>query len=719
MADKVIFAEQTVGDFYLNSDFGLYAASHPGLFEIAVGKTYRVVWDGYEFTCTAQDASSVQEGAILLGSGSLLGLEGSEFPFIITYSGVYGVNQFYAVDGSTSDSHTVAIYEVDSSGDDPGTDETYADNVVSILNYSQNPVTYENVPKIWLTHPSSTAENPVRVPFTYGEAVSKTVQPNFATGDMAVPIADGELVTELTIAKPADLKPENIAEGEYIAGVGPGTHSGGGAGISKRVELDFRDCLVVDSSEVMTRILGNPDNVGLYIKYTGESGEYTQGQYYRMVDEYGALVHTPSAAVEVASNTTLTATVTCKVGDLIIAAFVVRSDLVSLNDGWTLISTSQDVYEINAAANIHQTLSFAYKYAAGTTESITVTQTSAARIYISMIAVRAAISFTDGGYQYQSITTASSPFTMACDRPTNKLVLWAAMCIYSTGIQTVSNASRLILSTASGSRLVLAVDVSGEETTDFANSGSTVGDVYVCGAISVEVEPGLSMIEVGADDVPMLEEQIVREYGDVPMSQVTVTKPESLAPENIKKDVNIGGIVGTLGSDIISFSKVITSYSYGPTSVSLATASELAKAGIDLTPYLTWHASGNRYIPYITLTRIQYGGTLQTSTYRAVVNAYLTNVPISRYTVSNTSRAYNGYVQYCETTGLGTNTAACGTMLDSEGTNCMSYLGSRTVNQFLYVDSAGNVYISLYGTSSVRYQLYGRYILTVSLVPTS
>lgn len=89
---------------------------------------------------------------------------------------------------------------------------------------------YKSVPKVYIDTPKSTEDNPVLAPYTFGEAVSKNVQPDFSAGDMQVPIADGELVTELTVAKPAELVPENIPEGQYIAGVGPGTFQGGGGG---------------------------------------------------------------------------------------------------------------------------------------------------------------------------------------------------------------------------------------------------------------------------------------------------------------------------------------------------------------------------------------------------------------------------------------------------------------------------------------------------------
>ena len=100
---------------------------------------------------------------------------------------------------------------------------------VKIKGWSGTEFSYQNVPKIWLNAPESTEESPVLVPYTYGEAVSKTVEPDFSGGDMALDIPDGELVKELTITKPETLIPKNIASGVTVAGIA-GTHDGGGGG---------------------------------------------------------------------------------------------------------------------------------------------------------------------------------------------------------------------------------------------------------------------------------------------------------------------------------------------------------------------------------------------------------------------------------------------------------------------------------------------------------
>lgn len=79
---------------------------------------------------------------------------------------------------------------------------------------------YDNVPKIWLAAQESTDDNPVLVPFTYGEALENVpVVPDFSQGDMLVTMPDGYLARSAVAIKPETLIPENIAEGVTIAGI--------------------------------------------------------------------------------------------------------------------------------------------------------------------------------------------------------------------------------------------------------------------------------------------------------------------------------------------------------------------------------------------------------------------------------------------------------------------------------------------------------------------
>ena len=119
------------------------------------------------------------------------------------------------------------------------TEESYASNDAVILNYSQTPVKYEAVPKVWLTHPESTENAPVLVPFTYGELLKDVqIEPDFSAGDQKIFVPDGSLVKEATIIKPEDLTPENIRKGVTIGGI-EGEFLGDTEEIE--VELDMAD----------------------------------------------------------------------------------------------------------------------------------------------------------------------------------------------------------------------------------------------------------------------------------------------------------------------------------------------------------------------------------------------------------------------------------------------------------------------------------------------
>lgn len=92
---------------------------------------------------------------------------------------------------------------------------------IKVKGYSGNDLVYQNVDKIYFRK----ADDSGTVPFSYGDAVSKTIEPDFTGGDISVDIPDGKLVKEMTIKKPEDLAPENIRAGREIGGV-PGEFIG-------------------------------------------------------------------------------------------------------------------------------------------------------------------------------------------------------------------------------------------------------------------------------------------------------------------------------------------------------------------------------------------------------------------------------------------------------------------------------------------------------------
>lgn len=100
---------------------------------------------------------------------------------------------------------------------------------VKIKGYSGMELPFSDVPKVWLAAPESTPDNPVLVPFTYGEAIEGVeVEPDFSDGDMQITAPDGYLIRSGVVKKPETLVPENIAKDVEVAGI-VGEFEGGSA----------------------------------------------------------------------------------------------------------------------------------------------------------------------------------------------------------------------------------------------------------------------------------------------------------------------------------------------------------------------------------------------------------------------------------------------------------------------------------------------------------
>lgn len=165
--------------------------------------------------------------------------------------------------------------------------------------------------------------------------------------------------------------------------------------------------------------------------------------------------------VENSGGTSQASSINCSIGDLIIASIITR-DTFTLSDGWTLISTSELNNEYVSGNG--QRLSFAYKYAENTTETITVTQASSQRLYITTIALQGATGFVDNGYSYAnsqsstsiSVTKPEGLTLLACSAD-----LWGTSTPYS--LWTVSDNSEIIqLGTSTQSRLGVILDQNPE-----------------------------------------------------------------------------------------------------------------------------------------------------------------------------------------------------------------------------------------------------------------
>lgn len=99
----------TYEDFALNSPFDVYCVFGNPDFTFTIGETYKVYWDGAEYECIAQDASSLlDEGAVVVGDASGFGLFGNNEPFIIE-ADAYGTIYISLTDTEDGGSHSVKI----------------------------------------------------------------------------------------------------------------------------------------------------------------------------------------------------------------------------------------------------------------------------------------------------------------------------------------------------------------------------------------------------------------------------------------------------------------------------------------------------------------------------------------------------------------------------------------------------------------------------------
>lgn len=189
---------------------------------------------------------------------------------------------------------------------------------------------------------------------------------------------------------------------------------------------------------------------------------------------------------DVDSATTLDTTITCEIGDLILAHIIVRSEL-TLPTGWTLLRT---IPAVETSSN--QTLSFAYKRATSTSETLTVTQATAARIYTNLVRLSNAISIS---YIQSCEKTNTDTASISSTKPvTPNMVVWGVSCNLwnqssPSGDWTYSPSTLDYYSLPQASkqpRLGTFVDSSGTGTRTFSAAVSNgSGNGIMCGAVEI------------------------------------------------------------------------------------------------------------------------------------------------------------------------------------------------------------------------------------------
>lgn len=97
-------------NFSLNSSFGVYTHAEQTTYDVVVGESYVITWDGIEYECTVQDVGTLIPKAIAVGNGSPFGFSGNNEPFIILFENGY-TTYISLTDTIAGGSHSVIIHK--------------------------------------------------------------------------------------------------------------------------------------------------------------------------------------------------------------------------------------------------------------------------------------------------------------------------------------------------------------------------------------------------------------------------------------------------------------------------------------------------------------------------------------------------------------------------------------------------------------------------------
>lgn len=185
-----------------------------------------------------------------------------------------------------------------------------------------------------------------------------------------------------------------------------------------------------------------------------------------------------SVVNEISSGTTLTTSVSCTVGDLVVATFVIRGDTYTISNDWTLLGLSEVVGTFN------QRTGMAYKIATSATESLTVTQDSSIRIYTNLVAI------TGGSVEtFSGFTTQATGSSITMNRPSGLVIWGVSSSLWSTAtpylpweISDTNDIKAIQLPTSTQPRCLTALDQGNDSTVTFRYSPDLTGDAGLAAA---------------------------------------------------------------------------------------------------------------------------------------------------------------------------------------------------------------------------------------------
>lgn len=223
MAQNIIFDSRTISGFSYYPDYGVYGKSiSPMPFQLVDGEEYQIEWDTETYTRTAFSFTNPLDGTSCVAVGNKMVYTGQDDgdPFAIVCDTANDYLHFFSSEIKTE--HYVGVYQ------------KAGRNLVLKDHSGINIEGLDSVVEIRVPTDDGDFQS-----YTLGERVVKTIDLDFAAGNMEVTPENGTVFGKVVIRQPGTLIPDNIAVDVNIAGI-VGTNKGSDMA-ETRIEYTYDD----------------------------------------------------------------------------------------------------------------------------------------------------------------------------------------------------------------------------------------------------------------------------------------------------------------------------------------------------------------------------------------------------------------------------------------------------------------------------------------------
>lgn len=402
-----------------------------------------------------------------------------------------------------------------------------------------------------------------------------TVELAMSEGDLVISATTGKVMTKVTVTKPKTLIPANIRKSTDIGGV-TGTMEERLPEQTKTIDLSLasgNQNVAPDSGKVLTGVTINKpttlvaSNIKSGVNIAGVAGSLTPAKTEQAktltVIENGTQIVKPDtgqvlSSVTVKTNVPATPTEEKSV-DLAMAD---GNQVITPTSGKNLIKVTVKKPATLVGSNIKSGVSIGG--VAGSLEEKLPEQTKT--VDLSMASGNQTVNADDGKVMTSVVVT--KPATLAAGNIKSGVNIGGVTGTLSPA--KTEQAKTVDLAMASGNQVVSpdsgkvlsSVTITKPTTLVASNikKGVTIGGV--AGSYNPTLETKTVDLAMGSGN-----QVISKSSGKDGMTQVTITKPSTMLPANIKKGVNIGGVVGSLEAPSLQNSKAVTITSNGTTTI--------------------------------------------------------------------------------------------------------------------------------------------------------